>query len=188
MRRGNSKNYVSDPMGRVVGAMPMRSVAWRHCRRDWKVLLWRSRLLRRNKNKFMMPVEIRKLASMAAQCRDLVKRRVLAQKARREFDARVGALPFTKSSRNLCGSTAGLLRTGWSARRFVYTARNAMTTNQRCRKNKLNASEYSDVEVTARLIFKVGECRSQLTVYFVRAGRCRVANPMARLTAWLWRC
>ena len=44
-------------------------------------------------------VEIRELSSMAAQCRDPVKRRVLrrkAQKARREFDARVGALPRGK--------------------------------------------------------------------------------------------
>ena len=43
----------------------------------------------------MVPDEIRELASMAAQCGDPVKRRVSrkkAQKARREFDARVGAL------------------------------------------------------------------------------------------------
>ena len=32
----------------------------------------------------------------------------------------------------------------------MYTAKNAMTTNQR---------EYSDAEATARLLFKVGECR-----------------------------
>ena len=52
-----------------------------------------------NKNKFMVPEEIRELASVAAQCRDPVKRRVLrkkAQKARREFDARVVALPRGK--------------------------------------------------------------------------------------------
>ena len=56
-------------------------------------------LASRNKNKFMVPDEIRELASVAAQCRDPVKRRVLrrkAQKARREFDARVGALPRGK--------------------------------------------------------------------------------------------
>ena len=47
---------------------------------------------------------------------------------------------------------------------------------------KLSASEYSDAEMTARLLFKVGECRSQSIEYFVRAGRCYVANPMARLT------
>ena len=44
----------------------------------------------RNKNKFMVPDEIRELASVAAQCRVLRRK---AQKARREFDARVGALP-----------------------------------------------------------------------------------------------
>ena len=61
-------------------------------------------LASRNKNKFMVPDEIRELASLAAQCRDPVKRRVLrrkAQKARREFDARVGALPRGKVVKNL---------------------------------------------------------------------------------------
>ena len=56
-------------------------------------------LASRNKNKFMVPEEIRELASVAAQCRDPVKRRVLrkkAQKSRREIDARVGALPRGK--------------------------------------------------------------------------------------------
>ena len=45
-RRGNSKNYVSVPKGLAAGAMPMRSVAWRLCKRDWMVLPWRSRPLR----------------------------------------------------------------------------------------------------------------------------------------------
>ena len=56
-------------------------------------------LASRNKNKFMVPDEIRELASMAAQCCDPVKRRVLrkkAQKARRELDARVWVLPRGK--------------------------------------------------------------------------------------------
>ena len=56
-------------------------------------------LASRNKNKFMVPKEIREFASPAAQCRDPVKRRVLrkkAQKARRGFDARVAALPRGK--------------------------------------------------------------------------------------------
>ena len=47
----------------------------------------------------MVPEEIRELANVAAQCRDLVKRRVLrkkAQKVRREFDARMGVLPGGK--------------------------------------------------------------------------------------------
>ena len=119
-------------------------------------------LASRNKNKFMVPDEIRELASMAAQCRDPVKRRVLrkkAQKARREFDAR-----------------------------YVYTAKNALMTNQRRRKYKLSAFEYSNAEVTARSLSKVSKCRPQSTGHFVRAGRCYVANPMARLTAWWWRC
>ena len=73
-------------------------------------------------------------------------------------------------------------------RRCDYTAKNAMMTNQRRRKNKLSESEHRDAELTARLLFKVGECRSESIEYFVRAGRCDVANPMARLTAWLWRC
>ena len=50
-------------------------------------------LASRNKNMFMVPEQIRKLASLAPQCRDPVKRKVLrkkAQKARREFDAREG--------------------------------------------------------------------------------------------------
>ena len=50
----------------------------------------------RNKNKFMVPDDIREMAGLAAKCRDPAKRRVLrkkAQKARRELDARMGALP-----------------------------------------------------------------------------------------------
>ena len=61
-------------------------------------------LASRDKNKFMVPEEIRELASLAAQCRDPVKRRVLrkkAQKARNEFDARVGALPRGKVVKKL---------------------------------------------------------------------------------------
>ena len=53
----------------------------------------------RNNKKFMVPDEIREMAALAAQCRDPVRRKVLrkkAQKARREFDARVGALPRGK--------------------------------------------------------------------------------------------
>ena len=49
-----------------------------------------------NKNNYMVPEEIRELESVATQCREQVKKRVLtkkAQKARRAFDARVGALP-----------------------------------------------------------------------------------------------
>ena len=118
-------------------------------------------LASRNKNKFMVPEEIREFASLAAQCRDPVKRilRKNAQKARGEFDAR-----------------------------NVYTAKNVMMTNQRRGKNKLRELEYRGAEVTARLLFKVRECRSRSTGYFVRAGRCYVANPMAWLTAWWWRC
>ena len=47
----------------------------------------------------MVPEEIRELASLAAQCRDPAWRNFLrkkAQKARRELDARVGALPWGK--------------------------------------------------------------------------------------------
>ena len=64
-------------------------------------------LTSRNKNKFMVPEEIRELASVVAQCRDPVRRRVLrkkAQKARREFDARVEALPRGKVVMKLCGA------------------------------------------------------------------------------------
>ena len=45
-RRGNSKNFVFVLTCRKVGVTTMRSVAWRPCRREWKELLWRSRLLR----------------------------------------------------------------------------------------------------------------------------------------------
>ena len=53
----------------------------------------------RNKNMFMVPEEMREMASLAAKCRDLARRRVLrkkAQIARREFDATMGALPRDK--------------------------------------------------------------------------------------------
>ena len=53
----------------------------------------------RNKNKFMVPEEIRELASLAAKCRDPARRRVLRKKAQiagGEFDARMGALPWGK--------------------------------------------------------------------------------------------
>ena len=73
-------------------------------------------------------------------------------------------------------------------RRCDHTAKNVMMTNQRRQKIKLRESEYRGAEVTVRLLFKVGECRSQSTEYFVRAGRWYVANPTARLTAWWWRC
>ena len=36
---------VSVQTGRVIGVTTMRLVAWRLCRRGWKELLWRSRLL-----------------------------------------------------------------------------------------------------------------------------------------------
>ena len=80
----------------------MRSAAWRPCRRDWRCCrggFKAATLASLNKNKFMVPEDIRELASLAVQSRDPVKRRVLrkkAQKARREFDARVGALPMGK--------------------------------------------------------------------------------------------
>ena len=54
----------------------------------------------RNNQKFMVPDEIREMSALAAQCRDPVRRKVLrkkARKARREFDARVGALPRGKT-------------------------------------------------------------------------------------------
>ena len=57
----------------------------------------------RNNKKFKVPGEIRKMSTLAAQCRDPVRRKVLrklAQKARREFDARVGALPRGKIINN----------------------------------------------------------------------------------------
>ena len=133
---------------------------------------------------------------MAAQCRDPVKRRVLrrkAQKARREFDARVGALPRGKVVKKpvvtkfWVNGRANEDREEWCEEARLH-CENAMMTNQRRRKYKLSAFEYSDAEVTARLLSKVGKCRSQLTGYFVRAGGCYVANPMARLTVWWWRC
>ena len=153
-------------------------------------------LASRNKKKFMVPEEIRELASVAAQCRDPMMRRVLrkkAQEARRECDARVGALPRGNVVKKpvvtkLCvNGRATEDREEWCEEVRLH-CENALMTNQRRRKNKLSASEYSDAEVTARLLFKVGECRSQSTGYLVRAGRCYVVNPMARLTAWLWRC
>ena len=52
-----------------------------------------------NKKKFMVPDEIREMAASEAQCRGPVRRKVLrkkVQKARREFDATVGALPRGK--------------------------------------------------------------------------------------------
>ena len=59
-----------------------------------------TRTATRNKNKFNIPVEIRKMATGAAKCRNLVLRKELrkkARKARREFDGRVGALPRGKT-------------------------------------------------------------------------------------------
>ena len=53
----------------------------------------------RNNKKYKLPDEIRKMSALAAQCRDPVRKKVLrklAHKARREFDARVGALPRGK--------------------------------------------------------------------------------------------
>ena len=119
-----------------------------------------------------------------------------AQKARREFDARVGqairsgCLAEGQSRLEACGDEAvgqwkgNGKQGGNGVRRCDYSAKNVMMTNQRRRKNKLRDSEYRGAEVTARLQFKVGECRSQSIAYFVRAGRCYVENPMAQLTAW----
>ena len=123
---------------------------------------------------------------MVPDGRDLVKRRILrkkAQKARREFDARVGALLRGKVVKKPV--VTKLWVNGEEVRLHC---ENAMMTNQRRRKNKLSASEYSDAEMAARLLFKVGECRTQSIEYFVRAGRCYVANPTAQLTAWWLRC
>ena len=55
-----------------------------------------TKLACRNKNKFIVPAEIRDMASVAAQCRDTVKRKVLRKKARGEFVAGVGVLQRSK--------------------------------------------------------------------------------------------
>ena len=107
----NSKNCVAARKGRAAGAMPMRLAAWSLCRREWKALSLRSRppRLHLGTNKFMVPEEVRVLASSAAQCCDPVKRKVLrkhAQKARREFDLEVGALPRGKIDKEACGDHA----------------------------------------------------------------------------------
>ena len=56
-------------------------------------------MVSRNRKKFAVPDEIREMAALAARCRDPVRRNVSrkkAQKARREFEAKVGALPRGK--------------------------------------------------------------------------------------------
>ena len=63
----------------------------------------------------------------------------------------------------------------------------SLTTTVKCNKQRKKHKPVLQI-FFARLLFKVGECRSQPTEYFVRAGRCYVANPMARTIAWWWRC
>ena len=76
----------------------------------------------RNRNKFMVPDEIREMAGLAAKCRDPARRKVLrkkAQNARREFDARKGALRRGKSRQEARGDEAWFIgratedREGW---------------------------------------------------------------------------
>ena len=114
-----------------------------------------------------------------------------AQKARREFDARMGALPRGKVVKKpvvtklWVNGTATQDREEWCEAVRLHC--------EKCYDDKSETSEKQaeririGAEVTARLLFKDGECRLQSTGYFVRAGRCYVANPMARLTAWWWR-
>ena len=97
-------------------------------------------------------------------CRDPVKRRVLrrkAQKARSEFDARVEALPRGKIVKKpvvtklWVNGRATKEMEEWCEEVRLH-CENAMMTNQRRRKDKLSAFEYSDAEVTARSLSEVG--------------------------------
>ena len=164
MRRGNSKNYVSVPKGLAAGAMPMRSVAWRLCRRDWKVLSWRSRLLRwrpgtRTSSWCLMRSGIWRVWQLKVVTGEEEGLAEAGTESTQRVRCQSGGLAKRQSRQETCGDEALVLlrivRSG--ASRYVYTSKNVMMTNQRRRKNKLSASEYSDVEVPARLLLKVGE-------------------------------
>ena len=74
VERGNSKNSVFVQTGRVVG-VTMRLVAWRLYRlKGAAVVIKATTMTSRNKNKFMVPDEIREVAELAAKCRDPVRR------------------------------------------------------------------------------------------------------------------
>ena len=153
-------------------------------------------LASRNKNKFMVPDEIKELASMAAQCCDPVKRRVLrkkAQKARREFDARVWVLPRGKVVKKLV--VTKLWVNGRATEDREEWCEEVRLHCEECCDDKSETSEKHAERIRVQrcrgdsaVAHQVGECRSQSTGDFVRAGRCYSVNPMPRLTVWLWRC
>ena len=79
MRSRNSKNSDFVLMHRAVGSTTMRSVAEKALQARVEgaaVEVKATTLACRNKNKFIVPAEIRDMASVAAQCRDPVKKKV----------------------------------------------------------------------------------------------------------------
>ena len=112
-------------------------------------------LASRNKNKFMVPEEIREMASLAAKCRDPARRKVLrkkAQKARGEFDARMGALPRGKVVKKPVVMKLWVNgRATEDREEWCEDAKNVTMINQRRRKNKLRESEYRGAEVAVAI-------------------------------------
>ena len=113
--------------------------------------------------------------------------------ARREFDARMGALPRGKVVKKpvvtklWVNGRATEDREEWSEEVRAHC--------EKCYDDKSETPEVQakesgnrDAEVTAWLLFKVGECRLQSTGYYGHVGRCYEVNLMARPIAWWWRC
>ena len=101
-RRRSSRISACAPKDHAVGLMTRKKMVSWPCNLDWRLQQLKLRLLRQNPGtvkKIRVPEEIRECSTLAAQCRDPVKRKILrkkARKARREFDAKVGALPRGK--------------------------------------------------------------------------------------------
>ena len=135
---------------------------------------------RNNKNKFKAPVDLREIASVAEKCRNPVLRNVLrhkAREARREFDARVGALPKGKTvqrptvKRLWINGKAGEDRDEWmeDAKAIV---KSATMTDESSQEQEEMIEEHRIRRRTGGKRWKERRWRSLLTDWLGHEGRC----------------
>ena len=171
MRKSNSKSSCFAQAMAATGRTTKKAMGWRKCKCDWK--------MRRRRNKFTVPDEIREMVVEAAKCRDPVRRKLLrkrARKARREFDAGRAALPGGKVihrpvvTKFWNSGRASEDRDEWTEEVRAH-CESAVMTKLRRPKCSLRGSVTREVVVIAKSLSRADVYGSQSTEFSAHAGK-----------------